>query len=181
MSPELAGSEAVRPGRGGHGAGLRAAAAAGAGDWGYAAWRRERVCRGTLEAGGSQEGQREAGSRQARWWWSAATMSAQCCAGQVSRERQVGRPGQEPRQRGLLWVHVPAPPPQVGWVTLRRLGECSGPERGARPSGKTELRLGRGGQGSGEGSRLFQEGVASSPEHECVVLSSVGHLALPTR
>lgn len=90
-------------------------------------------------------------------------------------------------------------------LTLRSPGECLGPERGAQPSGKpcavgglegtrgsprgdpevfpSGLKdLGRGRQGSGEGTRLSPESFASPfAGHECVVLSSVAHRFCTTR
>lgn len=46
------------------------------------------VRRRTLEATGNREGRRGAGGERARPWSSAAAMSAQCCAGQVSGARR---------------------------------------------------------------------------------------------
>lgn len=64
-------------------------------------------------------------------------MSARCCAGQVRRGRRIGGDlARSPRHRGLPWVCAPLPPPKVGRVTPRRLGECPGPERDVQPSGK---------------------------------------------
>ena len=71
-------------------------------------------------------------------------MSARCCAGQVSRGRRIGGDlARSPRHRGFPRVCAPAPPPRVGRVTPRRLGECPGPERGAQLSGKPFASAGR--------------------------------------
>lgn len=173
--------------------------------WSCAAWKREPSWRGALEPGGSLEGQREAESRRARRWWSAVAMSAQCCAGQVSWGRRIGRPRQEQRQRQLPWVRAPAPRAKLGPVTRaawviasgwsaalsgrgnpvlwadRREGHGEALEAIPRSSrSAVKLRLGRGGQGLGGVSRQNLGHVASSPGQECVVLSSVAHLALPS-
>lgn len=113
-SPGRACSAAERLGRGGSGAGLRAAMARGGGrglqrrggvwrrlfsprrwclafDRGCSAWRSELLLKGAIAAGGSQEGRSGAGSGRGSPWSSAAAMSAQCCAGQVSGGRARGR------------------------------------------------------------------------------------------
>lgn len=120
--------------------------------------------RGALEAGGSEDCRRGAGSQQARPWSSAAAMSAQCCAGQVSGagcragvDGSRGGAGRLGAARGLPWVCTRAP----RWKRVRRvgrpgpiprrLGYCLGPERGAGQSGEIQCRAGgRAGRGRGE-------------------------------
>lgn len=63
-------------------------------------------------------------------------VSAVLCGPGEKRETDRWRPGQEPEApRASLGVR-PLPPPKVGRVTPRRLGECPGPERDVQPSGK---------------------------------------------
>lgn len=69
--------------------------------------------RGALQAGGSQEVRRGAGSERLRPWSSAVTMSAQCCAGQVSGAGLrvgVDRSGNEARSTGTARASLGVPP-----------------------------------------------------------------------
>lgn len=106
----LARSTTEDPGRGGRGAGLQEATARGGGQGGACggragfgggcfppgpdSWSSAVSCRrggvswcaeGRLRPEGAKEGRRGAGSQRALPWSSAAAMSAQCCAGQVSK------------------------------------------------------------------------------------------------